>query len=311
VTGSWTESSGWADYCTFHHWQLKTGDVDPVYPVLREVGELLDLDGEARLWLTFLHVAYYHLGSALAAFEATGGKVAMPPADLVLPTGTERRAHRDHRQLRAHMRSLVDTIDSYGGVIAWLGGAAYGTGSSQDRWSAVSSAVTRVHGNGRWAAFKTGEMLAAVNGLPLAAPDMGHANSSGPRHGLACLYPDVPTGNQPDTLAALDKLSLAHLAALHEAGLPGTLETAETTLCDWHAVTEGRYYIGHDIDQMLDQLRKSPTRLDGVALIARGRSFEPHLLGEVSGWPGVRKPLNRLYRDTGRLLWWLDGVSAA
>ena len=64
-------------------------------------------------------------------------------------------------------------------------------------------------------------------------------------------------------------------------------------------------------DQMLDQLRKSPTRLDGVALIARGRSFEPHLLGEISGWPGVRKELNKRYRDTGRLLWWLDGVSAA
>jgi len=25
----------------------------------------------------------------------------------------------------------------------------------------------------------------------------------------------------------------------------------------------------------------------------------------------VRKELNRRYRDTGRLLWWLDGVSAA
>jgi hypothetical protein len=294
--------TGWADYCEFHRLQLDCGDVDPVYPVLRHIGELMDLDEEARLWLTLLHVAYYHLGSALAAFEATGGRCEMPPAELVLPTGVERRAHRDHRQLRAHLRSLTDRAASYGGLTRWL---RLGTASNPTlNWQILTDVVASVHGNGRWATFKTLEMLATVNGFPLAAPDMGHENSTGPRHGLDVLYEHVPDGNGREVIAALNDLSERHVAALRSAGLDARLETAETTLCDWHAVTAGRYYCGHDVDQMLDQLRRSPTYLDGAAMIARAECFDPRLLGERQGWPGVRKELNRLYRDERILRWW-------
>jgi hypothetical protein len=290
-------TGNWRDYCTFHDWQLTTGDVDPAYPVLRTIGDALSLDREQRLWLTFLHVAYYHLGSALRAFEATDGRPRLPPVELILPTGVERRAHRSHRQLRYHLASLADRADSAGGLGPWLGQVPC-------RWPELGHVVGSVYGNGRWATFKTLEMLAAVNGFTITAPDMGHANSTGPRHGLATLYEDTPLGNSPEAIATLDEISREHVAALRAEGLPATLETAETTLCDWHAVTEGRYYVGHDIDVMLAQLTAVPSGYSNDALLARIDCFERWLLGEHGGWTGIRKDLNKRYVRTRTLVWW-------
>ncbi|MGH8921209.1 MAG: hypothetical protein ACRDZY_13105, partial [Acidimicrobiales bacterium] len=55
-----------ADYVRWHHLQVATRDVDPTYPVLAGVVRRLALGADAAAWLVLLHVAYYHLGSALA-----------------------------------------------------------------------------------------------------------------------------------------------------------------------------------------------------------------------------------------------------
>ena len=289
------------EYARFHAAQVATNDLDPVYPVLQDIGR--ELTGEQALWLTFLHVAYYHMGSALAAFSylmdsgnlalaASPSNAPLLPDDyLTLPCGTERRGHRDPRKLAMHLDALRLKAQSHGSLDAWL--STYLHPNKEAGWSAVNEALVTVWGNGRWAAYKTAEMLWKVNGLPIRATDMGHQHSSGPRHGLELLYPYAPQGNTPGEIVQLNILSDQLLRELKRRGYRAGVEEAETSLCDYHSYRKGNYYVGHDIDQMLAQLLAVPSRLVDAALASRRKHFPHAMLGELQPepWHGVRKEL--------------------
>lgn len=298
------------DYARFHELALTSQDVDPVYPVLSHIGSALNLDRDARLWLTLLHVAYYHLGSALEVFAARPTPGLPPVALLKAPTGTERRAHRTPAKLAAHLAALADAAESAGSLGLWLDGGLAGETSRRARWNIITGRVMRIYGNGRWAAFKSAEMLWKVNGLDLAAPDMGHAHSTGPRHGLGLLFDGLPTGSGAADVARLDQVSDDLCGWLAERGLHAPVEEVETTLCDFHSLARGNYYVGHDIDQMQAQLRRRPSELTTTAMQARSAVFAARYLGEVNGWAGVRKPLRRAYMTGKQLVWW-EGREAA
>jgi Alpha-glutamyl/putrescinyl thymine pyrophosphorylase clade 2 len=271
-----------ADYARFHRVQIGNRDVDPVYPVYRHLAEAAGWTPADRVRMVFLHVAYYNTGSALAAFDGAAG--------WRLPCGTERRGHRDGRQLTRHLDGLAAVESAPGGYTGWLAPAA-------SSWAALTGRLQELPGNGRWAAYKTAEMLQKICGYPVRAPDMGHAHSSGPRHGLALLYPGIPDGNTAADVAELDAVS-ARLAA----GLGAEIEEAETTLCDFHAMHSGRYYPGHDIDVMLAQVLAVQSPLTAAALAARREALPSAYLGEIHGWSAVDRDRCRAYRATGQIL---------
>lgn len=286
-----------ADYRTFHQLQLSTGDIDPTYPVLDHLATQWGLNREERTRLVFTHVAYYNLGSALSAWNTSEGDFTRMPTNL--PTGTERRAHRDQTKLRRHLDHLDTIATTEGGLEPWIT-RALAPGSPTTSWTQVSNTcLMRVIGNGRWASYKTAEMLNDVAHIPLAAPDMGHAHSTGPRHGLTLLYPALATleGNTPTTIARLD--SVSHTLA---ASLQTPVEKAETSLCDFHALTRGGYYPGHDIDHMLHQLTRTPSPLTNHALKARAATLPTPYLGELHDWNGVEKNRKIHYARTGHIL---------
>jgi hypothetical protein len=286
------------DFVVFADAQLSTTDVDPTYPVLRDIA--LDYEPEHRLWLTFLHVAFYHIGSALKAFDAYARGDPLDDTLLRLPCGTERRAHRAPRKLQLHLQSLAAIADRHGSLDAWLRRAV--VDDPRRSWRRIQDLLRQPYGNGRWAAYKTGEMLAKVNDLPLAPTDMGHQNGSGSRHGLALLYPDAPAGNRDRDIAYLDRLSDRVVDQLRKAGVAATIETTETSLCDFHSLVCGRYYVGYDIDAMLQQLDAVPSALTQRALAARVKHIPVAYLGEYGGWRTVDKLRARAYRDHNRLL---------
>ena len=47
------------DYLEFHKKQSYSTDMDPAYPVLKEIITALKLSKEQVVWLTFVYVAYY------------------------------------------------------------------------------------------------------------------------------------------------------------------------------------------------------------------------------------------------------------
>lgn len=290
--------TAWADYVVFTDAQLRSTDIDPVYPVLRDIGD--DYERDDAIWLTFLHVAYYHIGSALAAFSRYLDGAPIDDEMLRLPCGTERRAHRKPSSLHKHLLSLAAIADEYGSLSAWVDTAV--VASPTRSWTRMQQLLRVPWGNGRWAAYKTGEMLMKVNGIPLQPTDMGHRDGSGSRHGLALLHNNVPTGNSDREIAYLDKLSNELVEQLRFQGVMATLETAETSLCDYHSLVEGRYYVGYDIDAMLQQLDKVPSALTERAFAARAKHIPNEYLGELNGWRTVDKQRARAYRDNNQLL---------
>lgn len=299
-------SSLYEDYVRFHRIQIANRDVDPVYPVLRRVGDRLGWTQEMRVRSVFLHVAYYDLGSALAAVDRQAPFLrAFRDPVPGLKCGTERRRHRMGDNLRVHLRGLEIVAHEYDGLWKWVVSAC----PDDDRagnWRSVSERLTQVDGNGRWAAFKTCEMLAEVCGLPLEAPDMGHANSSGPRKGLELVCPGAAglAGNRPEVLRRLDVESALLVTRMNAEGAEASLATAETTLCDFHSLVRGRYYAGLDIDVMLEQLLAAPLsqEMRETALSARRETLPLDYLGEIRGWRGPDRERKRVYRLTGEIV---------
>lgn len=295
------------DYGAWHHAQVTTGDIDPMYPVLRDLAFRWGLSTEERAWLVFLHVAWYHPGSTLAAFQRVARVDDLPRTYdglealglLDLPTGTERRGHRSKAALVRHLTLAGDALRIDGGLYAWSRRTLAGA-NGEHGWTRLFDALTTLPGNGRWAAYKTVEMMQKVTGLPIVAADAGHAYSTGPRKGLADLGLDV-TGNGADTVRRLDAVTSALADRLRERDIA----QVETSLCDYHSLISGRYYLGHDIDAMLaDWLSPRLPRgsITDDAWAAREASFDINLLGEANGWTGVRKHRQGLYRATGQMI---------
>lgn len=285
----------WEDYKAFHSAQIASLDMDPIYPVLKYVAA--DRDPESRMWLSFLHVSYYHIGSALKAWEAyPSPTVITDEAILNLPKNTERRNHRVPGRLDRHLRSLLEQANAHGGFDAWMNGSV--TADPVESWNRIEEELLKPWGNGRWASFKTAEILQKVHDYPIQAPNMAHAHSSGPRKGLELLFPDAPKGNSPADVATLDRMSDEVLDRLAAEGVWASMETAETSLCDFHSMVKGRYYVGHDTDAMLVSLSEVPSGLSALAMEARRATLPNEYLAEIGGWDPRDHSRNALYRDT-------------
>lgn len=290
----------WEDFATFHAIQTYSQDMDPIYPVLKEVGShFLD---ESATWLVFLHVAYYHIGSALKVFSLYRHPTVPQEELLKLPCLVARRGHRDPIRLAKHLDSLCLKAAQHNGLHAWISSLII-PGDPKGSWKVVNDELMTIWGNGRWAAYKTAEMLWKCNGFELEAPDMGHANSSGPRKGLQMLYGNnLPQGNSPGEIEKLDKLSLNVVQFLANKNLEVGIETAETSLCDFYALKNGRYYPGIDIDEMQECLDKVPSDLTEWAYKARQKVIPHEYLGELNGWKEIDKSRKQVYRITGQIL---------
>ncbi|HSV39806.1 MAG TPA: hypothetical protein VLI04_13700 [Nocardioidaceae bacterium] len=289
---------GYAD--TFARWHVESGDVDPVYPVMEHlIGPTLDLDWDERISFVLLYVAYYDIASALRAWTE-GWRIDGDLTDeqLRYRTGTERRAHRDVRQFRRHIESMQAMVSHFGGPDEFL---SLPDDDPRMRWRVFQDRLSLIHGNGRWAGYKTGEILDTVLGHNCPPPDAGHAYSSGPRKGLVDLVPASArwTGNDPATIRQLDQLTNW---LVDRWKIP--VAQVETVLCDWHSTVNGHYYVGHDIDLMQEQVSRVSADVRNLIMEARAAVFDHRWLGEFGGWDGVRKPLNRLFVDRFTVEWW-------
>lgn len=304
-------SDVWSDVLEFGRWHVESRDIDPVYPVLRDFCDRRDIDVEGRLWLVFCYVAFYDLPSGLTIWERTGTPEKLDSVEIAdacdrLPKATERRGHRRPGFAYRHLQSVAAFGRAYGSLSALV--CRGFVGDPERDWLRLQDTLMEIHGNGRWAAYKSGELMMEVAGIKVRPTDAGNAWSSGPRKGLALLF-DPVDGNGANAIAQLDAQVDATTVAFADAGMDLPVEQVETILCDFASLEAGRFYVGHDIDHLQHQIDHAPELSDESRAdlrAARARTIDGRWRGEVAGWDGPRKDLNRLYRDTGTIRWWED-----
>jgi hypothetical protein len=286
----------WDDFCLFARAQVLSGDIDPMYPVLKRFYAAEKADTEAQLWRTLLYLTWYHVGSAEKVW-----KVHPRPSEIdhvrfaSLPTGVERRGFRGvvgNVQARGFVRCVLRRAE--GNLPAWV--ASFGSGEAG--WRSARRELEGVAGAGPWASFKWADLLKNVHGLPLVAPDIGvggKSETAGPIPGLVAL-----TGQSWKVVAVDVDLQRRVMEEAIKRGVPlGGLDQLETCLCDFNSLIKGGYYVGHDIDLQMTQLDGS-----GPGLWEARAAFPAAYRGEraVEPWTGVRKELKKRYSQHGELV---------
>lgn len=286
----------WVDFCRFAAGQVRSWDIDPMYPTLRELYDGAGLDRNTRLWRTFIYVTFYHIGTAERVWTNYPKPVPVLGFDP-MPTGTERRGMRGigGAAKAAHLVNTVVEL-SGGNIAMWLRGVSLGQ-AGEEGWDSVREQFQELPGCGPWASYKWADLLAHALDYPITASDIGVGGGSataGPIPGMVAL-----TGLDWKRCAEDVSLQKELLARAINDGVPFTgLDQLETALCDFNSLLHGRYYVGHDIDMQMDQLASS-----GASLWeARGRAIAAEHRGETRDWFGVRKHLRTVYLKTGEVV---------
>lgn len=282
------------DLLKFSRLQKESLDVDPAYPILSYLQK--DLSPEEAILHTLYYVAWYNLPSAMQAFRDIG-------EGAKLPTGIERRGLRKPEYMLQHLKSLEGFREVWGGYRDWL---TYDFGTDPlVNWERLRNNLEQVRFNGRWASYKTAEILMEVNGFPIEAPDMGNDGSSGPVLGLILLFND---GERPthitDPVAKYDWMGDRIHKSMYQDGLVIPVNQLETMLCDFHSMYRGHYYNGADIDMIEGQAIQwhVPRWVRDQIEAARLASLPEDYLGELRGQYGVRKELLKVYQKTGEVI---------
>lgn len=291
-------------FCEFARRQLLTHDIDPAYPVLlhhlahKPEFEHMTVDerSEACHWHLAVYVAYYHLGSA----EQIWRRWPTPPdhvpddASITLPTGIERRGFRGNTNAATFLNSYLAQTRCYEGADNWA--HAKCTPYGANGWAQFrASAQATIRFVGPWASYKWADLLKHVMGISITADDLGVGGGSetaGPIPGMVQLTGRPWQECAEDPILQDRLMGEAQQRGVHFNGL----DQLETALCDWNSLTKGRYYVGHDIDQMMDYLAP-----DSALWAARAATLPAQMLGENHGWHGVRPELKRLYKDHQKL----------
>jgi hypothetical protein len=296
---------------------VRTKDVDPIYPLLKEVIRSRGLDREQAHWLVYLYLTFYNTSSAWKVFRelpdwrAGTGPFIWKSWEQVhrpqLKINIERRGMRGGKWVEAldkfcqHMRDYPAIESFLRTVSPWVPGSLPGPRSPEQDYLTLWDRLQTIPYVGRWACFKWLDLLQHVMDFPIRAPDMRLAYCSGPRQALEELYVGETSNRQdPAYITWLDGLGNDLRARLDGMGLSLTFDLLETVLCNYHSLCAGRYYVSHDLDENLSDT------LTGIGdpepwMAARKAIFDPRLLGEVGGWTGVRKDLCTLYKRTGQV----------
>lgn len=275
-----------ARFITFSIEHKRSGDIDPVYLVLKRVHEIRGYDFETAIWHTILYVTWYHLGSCEIMMKESHSTPVLLTSQPNLSTGIERRGFRGNQKGIEMLKDLQLSSRIDKGLGEWLRGLCEMGNTPQDRWTVIGNDFARIKNNGKWAAYKWCDLCKNVLNLPISAPDIGvggGGENAGPVPGLVRL-----TG-EPWKRCAVDRdFQKAFYDRCIQAGIPWNgMEEMETALCDFNTYMKGHYYVGHDIDLMMKQIAGIPGENDYWR--ARSEIFQSVYLGENHGWFGVRK----------------------
>jgi hypothetical protein len=264
---------------------------------------------EEGLWLSTLYMAFYNIGSAYAAFQASPPWRELPAWTGVLPVGVQRRNLRGGKVLH-HLDDFIRLTRLYGSAYAFLTKGFIG--DPKKDWTQLKANVSEPWGNGRWSIYTTAELYQKANKLPVWPCDIMNDDSTGPAAGLSKLFGVAAVDQTPDILDPLADRLFRYMRGKMKTRIPylpkGHYDYAmmESQLCDFNSLTKGRYYIGRDIDRDQERIKQAEEllQLQNIRMSlsevweARGRVFAPRYLGEVQKWDGRQDYALQHYKVT-------------
>lgn len=272
------------DFDIFTRALVDSRDVDPTY---RIIPYIVDHFGFQPEWFTFMYVAFYSLESSMEVCrwmpeaEDWNYNKFLELRNVVNKFGHERRgtARNPQRQIE-HLsvvsESILNNSFDY---------------SSNDVFRKNIEDIPLIGG---WASFKIAEILEKSFGFDsLKIPDLGlqgrNPNSNdGPVGGLRWLFGREESYDK-NWYSLWNNFGFA-LSKTYDYDI-GEIETS---LCKFHKLVSGKYFVGHDIQEFIE-LKESV-----------GLSVYKDMMGQFNPmfWEDVehlQKPLKKLYKETGEV----------
>lgn len=276
------------DFIEFSKRHKSSGDIDPVYLVFREVNRIEGLTIEQIVWRTLLYVAWYRIGSSEIVFKDYP-EPSIIEREYRLPTGIERRGFRGNNKA---VEMINDFMRVNNGVEGYLHKVISHEG--EEGWMFIRDDFEKIKNNGGWASYKWADLMKNVVGLNITANSIGgekvkkHSPVQGLQYILECDYEMCKSHEVQRDFYNICK-------TFHDFN---GLEEFETSLCDFKSLVNGNYYVGRDIDEMLDWLPE----LGEVWIQARKNVLDDKYLGEVNGWDSVNREKLKVYKLTGKIV---------
>lgn len=166
---------------------------------------------------------------------------------------------------------------------------------------------------GRFAAYLFLETFCCLNNLSVINNKIDWKNGDTATSGLLNIYGYDKSadyfdkkGKLPDTIkpSMLDRMFVYLQEKIKEAGGDDNTTKVETSMCAYRKFYKGTRYNGYYLDRMLGELRTFDEKVRQVTdeiYEARSKTYEDGLLGEKSGWKGIRKEMKKYYQMTGEI----------
>tara|TARA_Y100000593_G_scaffold95131_1_gene200555 strand:- start:77717 stop:78631 length:915 start_codon:yes stop_codon:yes gene_type:complete len=292
------------DFCEFAKKQVYSWDLDPMYPVLKEyyLSKGIGLKTDKSIWMTFLYVAWYHIGSAVKSWRAwedpscffSLSESQNKSMSGMFNTGTERRLFRGRfKDFTQHVNSFISITGKE--FLNWVSDISSPCG--EEGWESLRKGFEKVKFNGPWASYKFADLMKHVHEFDITANDIGvggGSKSAGPVVGMSII-----TERGWEECARDVGLQKKLLSESILNGVPfDGLDQMETALCDFNSLYKGKFYVGHDIDKQMEDLKYACATF----WEARRKVIPQEYLGEVNGWFGVRGNLKKIYKTKGVII---------
>jgi len=245
------------DIKTFGLHLLESGDLDPIYIALSK----FDDEDQVKRWL----VAYwclYHAGASSWLSERTGAEFwgnLFDAAENVTPAPPGDRWPRGHERRHWRAKNATTAVDFLSANFATP--ERFVDFVSNDgkggHFAEIATRARTVPGNGPWIAFKIGDMLERVLGVPVDFKQAEVFMFDTPREAALLLWrktlglsehakPKDLEKTLTDVVCFVGQMFPAFMAPPHY-DRPLGLQEIETVLCKWKSHLSGHYPLNNDI----------------------------------------------------------------
>lgn len=291
-----------SDFFVMAECSIHSGDIDPVYPVMKRWFDNYQVSDVDRLWGCLLYLYLYNLPWTLDIFEsypsieiAKANKIWEDSRLSLVKIGSDRRGIYWSGGLSLALKNLMDSLYN-------LNDLAY----LPKDYKKVNEFIRSLPLGGVWSGFKYSDLVTqTTENFHLECEDLFlRERLAGPGEAvLALLGQDTKNHKYIKDNYPLIEAKLNEWVRIIGTKVNGYktwsskifrfgLFELETVLCNYHSICTGSYYLGMDLDDMYIKLKDKlikqgkSTGSDRAIAYLRNALFEEKNLIEFSGRKG-------------------------